>query len=407
MQIDMMITGGDVYTPERIISPGMVAIAGGRIVACEKMERVDKVPCIDATGKIVARGFVDIHIHGGGGGDFIDGNEEAIRRVLQHHASRGTTALVATTSTAPMPKIFKAFDAIAGLMGHEEAGAEILGIHMEGPYFAKPEPGCHVAELIHDPTDPEEIARVLSYARHLKRVTLAPEINGALALIRELAQRDVTISGGHSAATYREVRLGREAGMTHLTHHWSAMSGVRRVEAKRFSGMVEAGLVCDDLTTEVIADGRHLPTSLLRLAYKCKGAGKLCLISDSMRAAGLPEGVYEVCEMQAVVVDGVALTMDRTCFASSIITVDQAVRHMVMSAGISLADALRMASLTPAEVIGIQHRKGSLAVGKDADILILNRENLTVEQVFRRGQRIAASGVLVPSATQGRTPRAS
>jgi len=386
---DMIITGGDVYTPERIISPGMVAIADGRITFCGKAEQIGNVPHIDASGKIITSGFVDIHVHGGGGGDFIDGTKDAIRRALHHHVCCGTTSLLATTSTTTMPKAFAAFEAISGMMGNEETDAEIIGIHMEGPYFARPEPGCHVVDLIHEPTDPEEIARVLSYARYIKRVTLAPEINGALDLIRQLVRRGIIVSGGHSTATYEEVRLACEAGMTHLTHHWSAMSGVRRIEAKRFAGMVEAGLICDDLTTEVIADGRHLPTSLLRLAYKCKGAHRLCLISDAMRAAGLPEGVYEVCEMQAVVTDGVAVTMDRKAFASSIITLDQAVRHMVMSVGVSLPDALRMASLTPAEVIGVQHRKGSLAAGKDADILILNREHLTVEQVFRSGKRVA------------------
>ena len=155
--------------------------------------------------------------------------------------------------------------------------------------------------------------------------------------------------------------------------------------------MIEAGLVCDDLTTEVIADGRHLPTSLLKLAYKCKGAERLCLISDAMRASGLPEGVYEVCEMPVLVEDGVAVTMDRTSFASSIITLDRAVQHMVHTVGLPLPDVLRMASLTPAEVIGVQDRKGSLGAGKDADIVILNREDLTVETVVIGGKQVTAA----------------
>ena len=388
---DLIIAGGDIYTPERIIRNGMLAITGGRISYCGEMQETGDVPRIEAVGKIVAPGFIDIHIHGGGGGDFIDGSEEAIHKILRHHARHGTTALLATTSTAQMAKIFAAFDAITRVMGDEEDGARILGIHMEGPYFAKPEPGCHVVDLIHDPTNPDEIRQVLAYAEYFKRVTIAPEIDGALPFIRALSSRGITVSGGHSNATYQEVRLAREAGLTHLTHHWSAMSGVRRVNAKRYSGMIEAGLVCDDLTTEVIADGRHLPTSLLKLAYKCKGPERLCLISDAMRASGLPEGGYEVCEMPVLVEDGVAVTMDRTSFASSIITLDRAVQHMVHTVGLPLLDVLRMASLTPAEVIGVQDRKGSLTAGKDADIVILNRDDLTVETVVIGGKQVTAA----------------
>lgn len=392
MKIDLIITGGDVYTPERIIPKGFVAISGGKISTCGRMQDIPDapgVPRVDATGKIVAPGFVDIHIHGGGGGDFVDGLEEGVRATVRHHASRGTTSLLATTGSAAMAKIFKAFDMVIKVMKQPQDGAEILGIHMEGPYLSKPELGCHNADLIHDPTDPEELDRILSYVPPIKRLTLAPENPGALDFTRRLVERGVIVSGGHSVADYRQTRLAREAGMTHLTHHWSGMVNVKRVEAKRYTGMVEAGLVCDDITTEVISDGRHLPTSLVRLAYKCKGPKGLCLVSDSMRAAGMPEGVYEVCEMDAVVVDGVALTMDKKCFASSIITLDIAVRHTTRTVGIALQDVLRMATLTPAEIIGVQDRKGSLTPGKDADVIIMNPGNLVVEQVFLRGKRFS------------------
>lgn len=388
MSGSLVIAGGDLYTPERIIPAGVLVIEDGRIRHCGEAPATGALPRLEVPGMIVAPGFVDIHVHGGGGGDFIDGSAAAIRAATRHHARHGTTSLLATTSTAPLPKIFRAFDAITAAMADPGDGAEILGMHMEGPYFAKPEPGCHVVDLIHDPVDADECARVASRVPALARITLAPEIPGALPFIRRLSAAGVVVSGGHSNATYREVRLGREAGMTHLTHHWSAMSGVRRVAATRFAGMIEAGLVCDDLTTEVIADGRHLPTSLLRLAYRCKGPDGLCLVSDAMRASGMPEGIYEVCEMPALVEDGVAVTPDRTSFASSIITLVDAVRHMVKTVGIALPDALRMASRTPATVIGRRQRKGALLPGLDGDVVVLDPRELTVQAVVIGGRLV-------------------
>jgi N-acetylglucosamine-6-phosphate deacetylase len=241
-------------------------------------------------------------------------------------------------------------------------------------------------DLIHDPSL-AETARILEYRDILRRVTVAPEIGGASEFIRACTAAGIVCSGGHSDATYEDVRRGVEAGMTHLTHHWSAMSSCRRVNAKRIAGMVEAGLVSDDLTTEVIADGRHLPTSLLRLAYKCKGAERLCLISDAMRGAGMPEGVYEVCGLPAVTRNGVAYTLDGQRLASSIIPMQTAVKHMILEAGIAPLDVLRMASLTPATVIGVADRKGSIAPGKDADILLIDPASFAVDEVILRGRR--------------------
>jgi N-acetylglucosamine-6-phosphate deacetylase len=383
---------GDVYTPLRIMRRGVVVTEGDKIVHAGASGTVPANAMVtDCTGRIVAPGFVDVHLHGGMGEDFIDADQGGMRKILVHHARHGTTSLLATTSSAPMDAIFAAFDRISAMMAAKNDGAEILGIHMEGPYFAKPEPGCHIVELLHDPT-PEEIERVLGYAGVCRWITLAPEIGGALELTRRATERGMCISGGHSSATYEEVRRAADAGLRHITHLWSAMSMVKRVRAKRYAGMVEAALLCDDLTTEVIADGRHLPTSLLRLAYKCKGADKLCVISDAIRASGMPEGVYEVCGLKATIEDGVALTEDRMRFAGSVITMEKAVQHMILDVGLPPIEVLRMASHTPARVIGVDARKGMLKEGMDADIVVLDAATFSVQQVMARGRLVSVGG---------------
>ena len=386
-------TGGDIYTPDRIIRSGVLLVAEGKIAAVGGPElAVPKGAArTDCAGRILAPGFVDLHIHGGGGGDFMDATPEALAQILAHHAAHGTTSLLATTTTAPMEKIWRAFAAIRAALKAPPPGAEILGNHMEGPFFAVPEPGCHIAALIHDPTE-AEVAELLENLDVLKRITLAPERPGALAAIRQLAQAGVLVSGGHTDGYYSDVRRAAEAGMRHITHLWSSMTMTRRIEAKRFAGVVEATLVSDDLTTEVISDGWHLPSSLVRLAYKCKGPEKLCLISDAMRASGMPPGVYEVCGLDALVETGVAVTLDRKGFASSIITLDQAVQHTARTVGLALLETLRMASATPARIIGVSDRKGLLAPGRDADLVLLDPATLAVAGVWTKGKKFGKAG---------------
>jgi N-acetylglucosamine-6-phosphate deacetylase len=228
----------------------------------------------------------------------------------------------------------------------------------------------------------------MRYADIIKRVTIAPEEPGAMAFIRQLSARGIVASIGHSTATYEQVARAVEAGASHVTHLYSAMSTVTRVEAKRYAGVLEAALERDDLTTEVIADGKHLPTSLLRLAFKCKGPEKLILVSDSTRALGMPEGkLYELCGQMALHEDGVGYTPDKKAFAGSVITMAVAVRHMVQTVGVSLRDVLTMASLTPAKIMGIESSKGSLQAGKDADLVILHRTSLSPIYVMAMGQQ--------------------
>ena len=248
---------------------------------------------VDVGGRVIAPGFIDIHLHGGGGADLMDGDPEAALTIARAHAKGGSTAIVPSTLTSSMADLYQALDNIrfakermAGEPGFD--GARILGVHLEGPYFSMEFKGAQDPRYLKNPL-PEEYRRILDYSRDIIRVSVAPELPGALELGRELRQRGILPSVGHTSATYDELLLAMEAGYKHVTHLYSAMSGVKRINAYRVAGVIEGALLRDDLTAEIIADGRHLPASLIRLAYKSKGADRLALVTDAMRAAGMPD----------------------------------------------------------------------------------------------------------------------
>ena len=385
------------YTPNRLVSDGVLLHEGGRIVELGAASQVD-IPAggeaLDLRGAIVCSGYVDIHVHGGGGADNSDGTPESVATVARRHLRAGTTSLLATTSTAPLPDIWRAFEAIVAAMDQQshQPGrdqARILGIHMEGPFLSVAQRGAHAPELLRMPS-PAERERLLSYLPHLKRLCLAPEREGALDLIGTLADRGVLVSGAHSDALYAQVCRAMERGLRHITHLWSGMSTVRRIGPKRHSGMLQAALVERGLTGEVIADGYHLPSSLLKIAYRLKGPDKLCLISDAMAGSGAPPGSYQIAGQEALVEPGagVAITPDRKAFAGSISTVAQCVQQMVQVVGISLQDALRMATETPASILGLEREIGRLAPGAHADFLVLDPITLLPQRVFLEGREV-------------------
>ncbi len=385
---------GDVYTPTRIIAPGVVLVDGERILAVGRPEQVpipEDARRLDAKGHIICPGLIDIHVHGGDGADCTDGTVEAVRTVARRHLRAGTTSFLPTTGSAPFPQMWRAFDAICEVMRRPGPGeARALGIHSEGNFFSVAQRGAHAAELLRMP-DAAEREKLYSYVGYLARLTIAPEREGALEIIRYLSQRGVLISGGHSDALYEQVCVAMEAGMRHITHLWSGMSMLRRIGPKRHSGMVEAALVEEGLTTEIIADGYHLPTSLMKLAYRMKGAEKLCLVSDAMCASGLGPGEYEVCGLKAIVEEGggVALTADRLAFAGSISTMQQCLQHVVQVVGLALREALEMCTLTPARILGRQSQVGQLAPGCYADILVLDRATLTPQIIMLGGEVVS------------------
>ncbi|MHB1355344.1 MAG: N-acetylglucosamine-6-phosphate deacetylase, partial [Anaerolineae bacterium] len=324
----------------------------------------------------------------GDGGDFTDGTTEAVRKTARRHLRSGTTSMLATTCSDLLPSIWRAFDCIREVQRTPRADeARLLGIHMEGPFLSLEQRGAHPPELLRMP-DAAEQEILFSYIPLLHSVTLAPEREGAHDLIRELVKRGVIVAGGHSDAVYEQVCEAMNLGMSHTVHCWSGMSTVRRIGPKRYAGMVEASLLEEGLTTEIIADGYHLPSSLMRMAFRLKGPDKLALVSDAMRASGLGPGEYGVAGRRVFVEPGiaVAVTEDRKAFAGSVSTALQCVQQMVQVVGISLSDALRMASETPARIMGYADRCGSLLPGRAADLIILDRATLMPRLVMLAGQ---------------------
>jgi N-acetylglucosamine-6-phosphate deacetylase len=387
------LINASVYTPRRVISEGVV-LFDERIIAVGTPQQVP-VPgdadVIDAGGQIVCPGYVDMHVHGGDGADSNDGDADAVRALSRRHLRAGTTSLLPTTSSCPMEQLWRAFDSIVAVRHAPRPDeARVLGIHAESNFFALTQAGAHNPALLRMP-DAAERERLLSYAPELERLSLAPERQGALELIGDLAARDVLVAGAHSDALYEQVCLAMQAGLSHITHLWSSMSTVRRIGPKRHAGMLEAGLVEEGLTGEIIADGYHLPSSLIKMAYRMKGPEKLCLISDAMRASGCGPGQYEVGGLKAFVDEGggVAVTEDRKAFAGSISTVGQCLQHVVNVVGLALVDALEMATLTPARLLGRYREVGQLAPGCHADLLVLDRASLLPRMILLGGKAVA------------------
>ncbi|MCL2285133.1 MAG: N-acetylglucosamine-6-phosphate deacetylase [Firmicutes bacterium] len=384
-----LIQNGPVITPNGIVPMGGILVENGTIV--EILDRpvlnlpVD-ITVIDAAGRTISPGFVDIHVHGGGGCEVMGATPAEINQICRAHSRYGTTSILPTTLAAPLNDICTAIDNIRTAQGRG-ASAEIMGVHLEGPYFAQSQRGAQAAEYIIYPTEANMSLLLDRWAGGVRMMGAAPEIPGGMELGRELVKRGIVASVAHSDATFEDVEMAIENGYTDVTHIYSGCSNVHRVNAYRVAGVVEAGLYFDGLTTQVIADGKHLPPSLLRLIYKCKGADKIALITDGLgpSATDIPEGtVYTQGNgVEIILDDGVMKLMDKQAFAGSCATMQRLVRNMVELAGVPLYDAVKMAAETPAKVIGAGN-KGRLAPGCDADVILFDSE-INVSMVMVRG----------------------
>lgn len=371
-----------------------VLIRGGKIAAFGTRFGIEQAEVIDGHGKILTPGFIDMHVHGGDDCLFGDGVEESWIKVMKMHARHGTTTILPTISAASKEINYTSMDIFQKLKDRprERTLPEMHGIHFEGPYFSGAERGAQNASMIRLP-DPAEYLEMLEYSPYIKKWAAACEVPGALDFGREISRRGIIASIGHSDADFTQVQNAVEAGYSCITHFYSGCSSLRREHAWRRAGVVEAGYYFDSLWVEVIADGCHLPSPFLKLIYKLKGPENICLITDAIRAAGVEnaEERYKFGSKKDhsgfIVEQGVAFLPDRSVFAGSIATSDRLVRTMVTKADVPICDAVRMASLTPAEKLGIAGTKGSIALGKDADLVLLN-EQLFTEQVFILGETI-------------------
>ena len=383
-----ILKNGTLITPIRTIKNGGIVIEEGKIVSIFdkntdiKFDVLDRV--IDVRGHYISPGFIDIHSHGGFGYDYLDGTVESIVKASEGHMKYGATSIVPTISSAPLDKILFVLDSFKEAKKRAKSGPNLLGIHLEGPYFSLEEKGAQDPKIIRKPNK-EEYLKILNHSNDILRWSIAPEVEGALELGKILTERGILCSAGHTNALYKDMLRAFESGFTHITHLYSGTSTVRRINAFRYSGVVESAYLIDEMTVEIIADGKHLPESLLKLVYKIKGSDKICLITDSIRAAGLPEGEYKRPDGRKFVVeDGVAKLIDRTSFAGSVATVDRLLKTMTNIAGVSLQDSIKMLTLTPARIMKIEKYKGLLTPGKDADIVVFN-DDFKMQLVMVKG----------------------
>jgi len=362
---------------------------------------------VDAGGGFIAPGFVDIHVHGGDGADYMDGTAGAVQTANRCHARHGTTTIFPTTTTGAPEQIDAMLDACASVQRRWSIadGARIGGVHFYGPYFAEDKVGCHLKSGRRDP-DPGEYRR--QFARKLIRVaTCSAELPGAEAFYREARRHGCLVTCGHSNASWSEMARAFRAGMRHVDHFWCAMSSVPSVRERlgfpMQASMEEFVLAHEAMSTEVLADGEHLSAELLDYAFRMKGVDRLCIVTDASRAVDMPPGRYRfgpAADGEWFTSNGRVGYVSRASLASSVVGMDTMVRNMKAMTTASEADVVRMASLTPAERVGIAGDLGSLEVGKRADVLVLGTK-LDVQRVFIGGEEFpAASG-----RSAGRAPR--
>lgn len=385
------IVNGQVLTPEGIIAGGTILLDKGKIIAITEQDIAEAdALVIDAKGRYVSPGFIDIHVHGGGGHDFMDGSVDAFLGIAEAHARYGTTSMVPTTLTGEKEELLRILAVYEEAHRQNKRGSEFLGMHLEGPYFAMNQRGAQDPRYIRNP-DPEEYRAVIAASNSIRRWSAAPELPGALAFGRYLIENGILPALAHTDAVYEEVIQGVENGYSLATHLYSGMSGVSRRNAFRYAGVIESAFLIDEMDVEVIADGIHLPAPLLKLIYKIKGPDRIALITDAMRGAGMPSGESvlgnKLTGLQVIVEDGVAKLPDRSAFAGSVATADRLVRNMVQLADIPLVEAVRMMTFTPARIMGVDARKGSIAIGKDADIVLFD-ESINVEMTIINGKLI-------------------
>jgi N-acetylglucosamine-6-phosphate deacetylase len=394
------IVNATLILPDRLVAAGAVHVSGGRLTAVGQHQDLPSWSgtTVDAGGRYLAPGYIDLHVHGGDNADFMDGTIEAFETAIRAHARHGVTSIVPTSTVARHEQTM-AF--LANARHLRQRGAEpsrglarTIGAHLYGPYFAEEKVGCHPRLPARPPT-PAEFDQYVSFSDTLLTATCAPELPGAGAFYRAAAAKGIRLNAGHSDATWSEMAAAYALGVRHVDHFYCAMSSVSSLRVRcgtpMQASMMEFVLDTADVTTEVIADGRHLSPELLRFVVKWKGADKTALVTDCNRALDQPPGLYIFGPLDGGETfysdGGVGLLPDSESLASSVRGMDFMVRHMHRTAGVDLPTAVRMATLTPATIVGWNDEIGSLETGKRADLLLLDAD-LAVGDVFIDGEAL-------------------
>lgn len=382
------IINGQILTPQGWLNDGSVLISDGKILEITNSDlAVIGAKVIDAKGMYIVPGFVAMHVHGGGGYDFKQATAEAFEAATKAHLNHGATTIFPTISSSSFATLKQAVSVCETKM--KEKGSTILGLHIEGPYLNPKMAGNLFAEDIKG-IDKAEYTELIESTDCIKRWDISPELEGAHEFAQYTRSKGIMTAITHTEAEYGDIKAAYAAGFTHAAHFYNAMPGFHKRREYKYEGTVESVYLMDNMTVEVIADGRHLPSTIIRLVYKIKGVERTCLVTDAL--------AYAACENpnvdpRFVIEDGVCKLADHSSLAGSLATMDKLVQTVV-KAGIPFSDAVRMASETPAKLIGVDDRKGSLQKGKDADILIFDR-NLNLRAVWSMGNLVEEANTLI------------
>ena len=355
----------------------------GKIAEIRQQTKAPANDVVDLDGNYLAPGFVDLHVHGAMGRDTMETSAEAFRAICDYHTGGGTTSLLLTTATAAIDAIV---DVLKAVRDCRSTIPQIAGVHIEGPFISKAKCGAQRAEFIQDPS-PVAVRQLLEHADVIKRITIAPELPGALEAIESFHARKVSVSGGHSNAWDDEARSGFARGMRSVTHTFNCMSSARRRGLYRVGGLLEFALSELQISCELIADGHHVSATLMKMLYRAKGAAGICLVTDATAGAGLADrSQFSLFGNDCIVEGGVGLLADHSALAGSASCMIDLVRTLVNEVDVPLHEAITMATGNPARAIGLE-KKGRLTVGAEADLVVLSSE-LKVLRTFGGGEEI-------------------
>jgi N-acetylglucosamine-6-phosphate deacetylase len=380
---EMILTNARLIFPDGIRDGLELVVEKEKITAIREHSHARANEVLDLHANYLAPGFIDLHVHGALGRDSMEASAEAFQAICDYHASGGTTSLLLTTATAPLDRITDVLNAVRDCRC---SITRIAGVHVEGPFISKAKCGAQRAEFIQSPSR-GSVQQLLDYAGVIKRITIAPELWGALEAIENFQAHRISVSGGHSDAWDEEAREGFARGMRSVTHTFNCMSSVRRRGIYRVGGLLEFALSEPRIGCELIADGHHVSETLMKMLYRAKGPGGICLVTDATAGAGLPNGSqFSLFGRDCIVEVGVCLLADRSALAGSASRMIDLVRTMIMKVNVPLHEAVMMATENPARAIGLE-TKGRLEVGADADLVVLSPE-LEVVRTLVGGEEI-------------------